>query len=71
MFKKKGQLTFNQLVIFPLFFFLFSGHQAAFGSQEIDSNTFKQLKYRHIGPPGNRFFPPRPATSQQKESSSY
>ena len=54
MFKNKGQLIFNRLVIFPLIFFMFSGHQAAFSSQEIDSNTLKQLKYRHIGPPGNR-----------------
>ena len=52
MFNNKGQLTFNLLAIVPLVFVMFPGSQA--GAQEMDSNTFNQLQYRHIGPPGNR-----------------
>lgn len=54
MSKNKGQVLFKLLAIFPLILFMLSGHQAAVSAQEIDSNTFKQLEFRHIGPPGNR-----------------
>ena len=54
MLKNKGRLIFSLLVIFPLIFFMFSGDQTANGSQEIKADILKQLKYRHIGPPGNR-----------------
>ena len=52
MFNNKGQLTFNLLAIFALVFVMFPGDQAS--AQEIDSNVFNQLEFRHIGPPGNR-----------------
>ena len=52
MFNNKGQPTFNLLAIVPLVLVMFPGNQA--GAQDIDSNIFNQLEYRHIGPPGNR-----------------
>ena len=54
MLKNKGRLIFSLLVIFPLIFFMFSGDQTANGSQEIKADILKNLRYRHIGPPGNR-----------------
>ena len=54
MLRKKGRLIFRLLVIHSVIFFIFSGYQVAISSQEIDPDIFKPLKYRHIGPSGNR-----------------
>lgn len=53
MLSKIGRSIFR-LAVFSVIFFILLGFQAVFGSQEIDSGIFKHLKYRHIGPPGNR-----------------
>ncbi len=54
MLGKKKHVIFRLFMLFPVIFFIFSGSQIALSSQEIDSKIFKQLKYRHIGPRGNR-----------------
>lgn len=54
MLRKKVQFLFRVLAIHSLIYFIFLGHQVAIGSQEIDSHIFRQLRYRHIGPRGNR-----------------
>jgi len=54
MFSYKKHVIFRLFMFLPVIFFIFSGYQIAFSSQEIDSEIFEQLRYRHIGPPGNR-----------------
>lgn len=50
MLREKGRFLSSLIV---LVFFILSGNQAA-RAQDKDSDLFKQLRYRHIGPPGNR-----------------
>jgi photosystem II stability/assembly factor-like uncharacterized protein len=54
MLGNKNHVIFRFFMLFSVIFFIFSGSQIALSSQEIDSEIFEQLRYRHIGPRGNR-----------------
>ncbi len=54
MFHENKRLIFRLLAILTVIYFVLSGWPIAIYSQDIDTDILKQLKYRHIGPPGNR-----------------
>jgi photosystem II stability/assembly factor-like uncharacterized protein len=47
-------LTLGVLTLVVTSLLIFSGYQSASAAQAMDSSLFKQLKFRSIGPPGNR-----------------
>lgn len=51
---KKARSTNYILVVVTAIFFFFINSPGKGLTQEIDSDMFNQLKYRHIGPQGNR-----------------
>lgn len=54
MFQKKGRSFIRVSIIQSIIILTFSGILVATDTKEIDSDIFKSLRYRHIGPPGNR-----------------
>ena len=54
MHELKRQLVFRLALAAALAAFLFGGIPAAVSGQDIGADTFKQLRYRFVGPAGNR-----------------
>lgn len=54
MLRKKGSLKAKLSVVAVFALFIFAGYLAQSYAQQINPNHFSQLKYRHIGPQGNR-----------------
>jgi photosystem II stability/assembly factor-like uncharacterized protein len=54
MLRYTSVLTVNVSTLIAMSLLLVSGYQPAFAAREADSTIFTQLKFRFIGPPGNR-----------------